>query len=155
MKNTTNCWVEPQKKCKYLKWQECRRVKLQTFLWEFNFVILIREVPVTNCEPKLVHVPEQEKNHRKKCLLPDKDEQPSYNAPKAAEIPDLSLDLESERLQLRQSQPQQLRQPQQQQSFRQPQQQQAFRQPKQFNNVPQQHQQQRFIPSNRQNSFSG
>ena len=110
---------------------------------------------MTNCEPKLVHVPEQEKIHRKKCLLPDKEEQPSYNAPKAAEIPDYQQDLESERLQLRQSQPQQLRQPQQQQ-FRQPQQQQqAFRQPKQFNNVPQQHQQQRFIPSNRQNSFSG
>ena len=110
---------------------------------------------MTNCEPKLVHVPEQEKIHRKKCLLPDKEEQPSYNAPKAADIPDYQQDLESERLQLRQSQPQQLRQPQQQQ-FRQPQQQQqAFRQPKQFNNVPQQHQQQRFIPSNRQNSFSG
>ena len=110
---------------------------------------------MTNCEPKLVHVPEQEKIHRKKCLLPDKEEQPSYNAPKAADIPDYQQDLESERLQLRQSQPQQLRKPQQQQ-FRQPQQQQqAFRQPKQFNNVPQQHQQQRFIPSNRQNSFSG
>ena len=110
---------------------------------------------MTNCEPKLVHVPEQEKIHRKKCLLPDKEEQPSYNAPKAADIPDYQQDLESERLQLRQSQPQQLRQPQQQQ-FRQPQQQQqAFRQPKQFNNIPQQHQQQRFIPSNRQNSFSG
>ena len=98
---------------------------------------------MTNCEPKLVHVPEQEKIHRKKCLLPDKDEQPSY----AADIPRTSADIESDRLQLRQAQP--LRQPQQQQ--------QAFRQPKQFNNVPviPQHQQQRFIPSNRQQSFSG
>ena len=97
---------------------------------------------MTNCEPKLVHVPEQEKIHRKKCLLPDKDEQPSYSA----DIPRTSANIESDRLQLRQSQP-----------LRQPQQQQAIRQPKQFNNVPviPQQQQQRFIPSNRQQSFSG
>ena len=102
---------------------------------------------MTNCEPKLVHVPEQEKIHRKKCLLPDKEEQPSYGGGKAApEIPDY----EAERLQLRQA-----KQVQQQQTFRQPQQQpqpQRFREPKQFNNIPQQ---QRFIPSNHQQSFSG
>ena len=27
VKNTTSCWVEPNKKCKYIKWQECRQVK--------------------------------------------------------------------------------------------------------------------------------
>ena len=144
MKNTTNCWVEPKAKCKYIKWQECRRVKHWTLILVYC-VILIREVPVTNCEPKLVHVPEQEKIHRKKCLLPDKDEQPSY----AADIPRTSANIPAP-AQLRQTQSQALRQTQQQQ--------QAFRQPKQFNNVPvipQQHQQQRFIPSNRQQSFSG
>ena len=36
---------------------------------------ICREVPVTNCKPKLVHVPTQEKLHRKKCLLPDEQEQ--------------------------------------------------------------------------------
>ena len=34
-----------------------------------------REVPVTNCKPKKVHVPTQEKLHRKKCLLPDEQQQ--------------------------------------------------------------------------------
>ena len=112
---------------------------------------MIREVPVTNCEPKLVHVPEQEKVHRKKCLLPNKEDQPSYKADKAPEVPSYQ-DLESDRLQLRQAKQQQsFRQPQQQQqSFRQPQQQQSFRQPKQFNNIAQQ---QRF--NNNQQSFSG
>ena len=113
------------------------------------------EVPVTKCQPKLVHVPEQEKIHRKKCLLPDREEQPSYKADKAPEVPSYE-DLESDRLQLRQAKQQQsFRQSQQQQqSFRQSQQQQqSFRQPKQDNNIPQQ---QRFIPSNNnQQSFSG
>ena len=106
---------------------------------------MIREVPVTNCEPKLVHVPEQEKVHRKKCLLPNKEDQPSYKADKAPEVPSYQ-DLESDRLQLRQAK--------QQQSFGQPQrQQQSFRQPKQFNNIPQQ---KRFIASNNnKQSFSG
>jgi len=127
VKNTTSCWVEPKSKCKYIKWQECR------------------EIPVTNCQSKLVHVPEQEKIHRKKCLLPNREEQPRYNADKDPEVPNYQ-DLESDRLQLRQAK--------QQQSFRQPQrQQQSFRQPKQFNNIPQQ---QRFIPSNNnKQSFSG
>ena len=103
------------------------------------------EVPVTKCQPKLVHVPEQEKIHRKKCLLPDREEQPSYKADKAPEVPSYE-DLESDRLQLRQAK--------QQQSFRQSQQQQqSFRQSQQDNNIPQQ---QRFIPSNNnQQSFSG
>ena len=106
---------------------------------------MIREIPVTNCQSKLVHVPEQEKIHRKKCLLPDREEQPSYKADKAPEVPSYE-DLESDRLQLRQAK--------QQQSFRQSQQQQqSFRQSQQDNNIPQQ---QRFIPSNNnQQSFSG
>ena len=100
---------------------------------------------MTKCQPKLVHVPEQEKIHRKKCLLPDREEQPSYKADKAPEVPSYE-DLESDRLQLRQAK--------QQQSFRQSQQQQqSFRQSQQDNNIPQQ---QRFIPSNNnQQSFSG
>ena len=106
---------------------------------------MIREIPVTNCQSKLVHLPEQEKIHRKKCLLPDREEQPRYNADKAPEVPNYQ-DLESDRLQLRQAK--------QQQSFGQPQrQQQSFRQPKQFNNIPQQ---KRFIASNNnKQSFSG
>ena len=96
---------------------------------------MIREIPVTNCQSKLVHVPEQEKIHRKKCLLPDREEQPRYNADKAPEVPNYQ-DLESDRLQLRQAK-----------------QQQSFRQPKQFNNIPQQ---KRFIASNNnKQSFSG
>ena len=37
-----------------------------------------REMPVTNCQPKSVHVPVQEKQHKKKCLLAD-DAQPGEN----------------------------------------------------------------------------
>ena len=50
-----------------------------------------REVPVTNCVPKPVHVPTQERLHRKKCLLPD--EAPAaaaapanYGSPRAAPV---------------------------------------------------------------------
>jgi len=64
--STTDCTSTTRPDCKTISWQECR------------------EVPVTNCQAKSVHVPMQEKQHRKKCLLPDegKDEAPpSYGAP--------------------------------------------------------------------------
>merc|ERR1712203_724634 len=51
--STTDCTSATRPDCKNISWQECR------------------EVPVTNCQPKSVHVPMQEKQHRKKCLLPD------------------------------------------------------------------------------------
>jgi hypothetical protein len=66
--STTDCTSTTRPDCKNISWQECR------------------EVPVTNCQAKSVHVPMQEKLHRKKCLLPDegKDEAPpSYGAPPA------------------------------------------------------------------------
>ena len=63
VKNTTNCVTTPRTDCKYVKWEECR------------------EEPVTMCEAKLVHVPTQEKVHRKKCLLPDDGPQPAYGPP--------------------------------------------------------------------------
>ena len=50
----------------------------------FNQTIL-REVPVTNCKPKSVHFPTQERLHRKKCLLPD--EEPLPSLPSYAEAP--------------------------------------------------------------------
>ena len=46
---------------------------------------ILREVPVTNCKPKSVHVPTQERLHRKKCLLPD--EEPLPSLPSYAEAP--------------------------------------------------------------------
>jgi hypothetical protein len=64
-------------------------------------LIILREVPVSNCSPKSVHVPTQELLHRKKCLLPDQSPSnvntktmkiftksflgPSYGAPPAEE----------------------------------------------------------------------
>ena len=36
-----------------------------------NTIDNFREIPVSSCGRKLVHVPTQEKVHRKKCLLPD------------------------------------------------------------------------------------
>ena len=33
--------------------------------------LILREVPVTKCNPKSVHIPTQERLHRKKCLLAD------------------------------------------------------------------------------------
>ena len=63
VKNTTNCVTTPRTDCKYVKWEECR------------------EEPVTMCQPKLVHVPTQEKVHRKKCLLPDDGPKPAYGPP--------------------------------------------------------------------------
>merc|ERR1719220_1775194 len=64
--STTDCTSATRPDCKNISWQECR------------------EVPVTNCQPKSVHVPMQEKQHRKKCLLPDEGQDaapPSYGAP--------------------------------------------------------------------------
>jgi len=63
VKNTTHCVAKARNDCKYLKWQECR------------------EEAVTSCQPKLVHVPTQEKIHRKKCLLPDNEPKPAYGPP--------------------------------------------------------------------------
>ncbi len=37
-----------------------------------------REFPVTNCHKKSIHVPTQERLHRKKCLLPDEEKGGSY-----------------------------------------------------------------------------
>jgi len=53
VKSTTSCQSQTRPDCKRVQFQECR------------------EVPVTNCDPKTVHKPTQEKLHRKKCLLPD------------------------------------------------------------------------------------
>ena len=65
VENTTACVTQTRPDCKSITFQVCH------------------EVPVTNCKPKKVHVPTQEKLHRKKCLLPG--EQPtvddSYGAP--------------------------------------------------------------------------
>ena len=63
VKNTTNCVTTPRTDCKYVKWEECR------------------EEAVTTCQPKLVHVPTQEKVHRKKCPLPDDGPKPAYGPP--------------------------------------------------------------------------
>lgn len=87
VKKTTNCKTEVRPDCKQVKYQSCR------------------EVPVTNCKPKKVHVPTQEKLHRKKCLLPD-EQQPApaadnygvprgepvsqYNSPAADPVPTYS-----------------------------------------------------------------
>ena len=49
-----------------------------------------REVPVKNCKPKSVHVPTQERLHRKKCLLPDEEKvtpaQEDYGIPAAEPV---------------------------------------------------------------------
>jgi len=65
VKSTTHCTSNTRPDCKKITWNECR------------------EVPVTNCNPKKVHVPTQELLHRKKCLLPDETPSPSYGAPPA------------------------------------------------------------------------
>jgi len=73
IKNTTSCKSETRPDCKSITFQECR------------------EVPVSNCKPKKVHVPTQEKLHRKKCLLPDEQEAQSapdnYGVPQADPLP--------------------------------------------------------------------
>jgi len=63
VKSTTHCIANTRPDCKQITWNECS------------------EVPVTNCNPKSVHVPTQELLHRKKCLLPDEAPGPSYGAP--------------------------------------------------------------------------
>jgi len=60
-KSTTDCKTQTRPDCKTISWHECR------------------EVPVTKCEPKSVHIPTQERLHRKKCLLPDEEPLPTYS----------------------------------------------------------------------------
>ena len=45
-----------------------RKYKLQV---DENTDENFREIPVSSCGMKVVHVPTQERVHRKKCLLPD------------------------------------------------------------------------------------
>jgi hypothetical protein len=69
VKSTTNCISKVRNDCKHIYYQECK------------------EIPVPTCEPKYVHKPTQELNHKKKCLLPDDPPTPSYGAPQAAPAP--------------------------------------------------------------------
>merc|ERR1712117_345012 len=69
MTNTFNCEVKHSTSCESQTRPDCKKIKFQECV----------EVPVTNCEPKTVHKPTQEKLHRKKCLLPD--EKPAESAP--------------------------------------------------------------------------
>merc|ERR1712066_436004 len=69
MTNTFNCEVKHSTSCESQTRPDCTKIKFQECV----------EVPVTNCEPKTVHKPTQEKLHRKKCLLPD--EKPAESAP--------------------------------------------------------------------------
>ena len=81
VRNTTNCWLEPKAACKYVKWNECRWCDMLHVSSSGCYRDVVREEPVTSCSPKLVHVPTQEKVHRKKCLLPDTPPpQPTYGA---------------------------------------------------------------------------
>ena len=85
VRNTTNCWLEPKAACKYVKWNECRWCDMLHVSSSGCYRDVVREEPVTSCSPKLVHVPTQEKVHRKKCLLPDTpppppQPQPTYGA---------------------------------------------------------------------------
>jgi len=71
VESTTHCQSQPRQDCKSISWKECS------------------EVPVKNCEPKSVHIPMQEKQHRKKCLLHDEGQNSpapasdSYGVPRA------------------------------------------------------------------------
>jgi len=69
VKSTTACTSITRPDCKTLEYEECR------------------EVPVTNCTPKLVHKPAQELLHRKKCLLPDSQEETAAPPPEDYGIP--------------------------------------------------------------------
>jgi len=74
VKKTTSCSTQTRPDCKQIRYQSCR------------------EVPVTNCQPKKVHVPTQELLHRKKCLLPDQEPASApapdnYGTPAAAPLP--------------------------------------------------------------------
>ncbi|XP_040583609.1 uncharacterized protein [Lepeophtheirus salmonis] len=53
VKHSTNCVPVKQTKCKTLVYQECE------------------EEPVENCSEQEIMIPVQEKEHKKKCLLPD------------------------------------------------------------------------------------
>merc|ERR1719205_421938 len=69
VKSTTNCISKVRNDCKHIYYQECK------------------EIPVPTCEPKYVHKPTQELNHKKKCLLPDAPPAPAYGAPAATAAP--------------------------------------------------------------------
>ncbi|XP_023322204.1 uncharacterized protein LOC111696726 isoform X2 [Eurytemora carolleeae] len=72
VKHSTACETQTRPDCKTIQWQACR------------------EVPVKNCKPKSVHVPTQERLHRKKCLLPDEEKvtpaQEDYGIPAAEPV---------------------------------------------------------------------
>ena len=68
-RSSSHCESQVRPDCKTITWSECRLVKLLESSSVKNFIN--REVPVTNCLPKEVHLPTQELLHRKKCLLPD------------------------------------------------------------------------------------
>ena len=61
VKSSISCKEKTREACKWLKYQECV------------------EVPMTDCKPAHVHRPDQERVHRKKCLLPD--DKPKYDSP--------------------------------------------------------------------------
>jgi len=60
VESTTHCRNQPRKDCKNISWQNCR------------------EVPKKKCKSKSVHYPMQEKQHRKKCLLHDEENNGQY-----------------------------------------------------------------------------
>jgi len=68
-KSSTHCTEGIREDCKNITYSECR------------------EVPVTDCQPKTVHIPTQELLHRKKCLLPDAKPNPSYGFSSPVEAP--------------------------------------------------------------------
>ena len=53
MKQTTSCKPVVSTKCQNIKYQECK------------------EEPKETCEDRDMMIPQQEKEHKKKCLLPD------------------------------------------------------------------------------------
>ena len=69
VKSTSHCKSQTRPDCKQITWNECR-FDFWKYLLKLD-LISFREVPVTSCSTKKVHVPTQELLHRKKCLLPD------------------------------------------------------------------------------------
>jgi hypothetical protein len=62
IKHTTNCEPATSTKCQSIEYQECS------------------EEPVEDCSDQEMMVPVQEKEHKKKCLLPDGAGSPSQGA---------------------------------------------------------------------------
>lgn len=69
VKNTSHCTPHVRHDCKMIAYQECT------------------EVPKMSCEHTHLHKPMQEKQHRKKCLLPDEPAPPSYLPPPPSQEP--------------------------------------------------------------------